>query len=702
MAVDLLARLPRAETCAVDPPAETRRIDPSVPEARALLRGGWSRRVKDRRRGLTFVTNLRDRASLTFLVERARDLRLEIRCQPASREPGVALAAALNGTPLARIALEPSLARYGIPLPGERLRRGWNELTFLHEGESRGSDRAPVVAWYRMDFLDPAAPAAVADRARRRLFIPFGVQVDYFVETPPRSVLQVEGLDFRGAGELAVGVSGDGGEQGAAGSVARDVSRWRLPVGGEVRSFARLRLVARAASPASAEGGVRLVAPALWAPAPPPRPREPSAPFPLSAAQLGGPPNIVLYVVDTLRRDRLGCYGYLRPVSPHLDAFAREATLFEDAVGQSSWTRASMASLFTGLWPGSHGAMGRLDRLAPEATALAETLRAAGYRTAAIVTQPNVDKVFGFDQGFDSYARIDGKVSSEVVHQAAVRWLDGPQRAEPFFLYLHTVDPHDPYVPAEKYRRRYAPGSEDLVAELARHPRRRWPPTRQMIRRLGDLYDAEIATNDDRFGALLEALRQRGLFDEALVVFVSDHGEEFQEHGAWTHGKNLHVETLDVALLVKFPRQRKGLRNTRPVQHADLVPTLLDYLGLEAPPGLDGRSLIALLGGADADGETARIFSHLHLLGALNVSVVAGDWKLMQRRFPGDLRVERLFDRRRDPAEREDLAAARPITAAALRAMIEEKLAEGPRFAREEAVLDPQTAESLRALGYLP
>jgi arylsulfatase A-like enzyme len=221
---------------------------------------------------------------------------------------------------------------------------------------------------------------------------------------------------------------------------------------------------------------------------------------------------------------------------------------------------------------------------------------------------------------------------------------------------------------------------------------------------LSDLYDAEIAFNDDSFGTLLDFLEKRGLYDDTLIILASDHGEEFKEHGRWRHGANLHVETLNFPLIVKFPDQREGLRVEEAVQHIDLLPTILTGVGLDVPDVLEGRDLAAIARGTSpaAESEPSGIYSHLRLgRGPLIHSLVSGQWKLIRKQTAEGWELS-LFDWWQDPTEIHNRASERPVMAAVLSALIDEKVALLQESAGvEEVTLSKELEEDLRALGYL-
>ncbi len=350
--------------------------------------------------------------------------------------------------------------------------------------------------------------------------------------------------------------------------------------------------------------------------------------------------------------------------------------------------------------------------LSEEAVTLAERLRAQGYHTAGFVTNGNVSRHFGLAQGFDTYQLLPQHRSAATdTNAAAAEWLDtGWTQDAPFFLYLHTSEPHAPYTPPLPFRQRFAPGAQDdnlsRLRFLKRIEKGEIPVTPELRRNLIDLYDAEIAANDDAFGALLDLLAKRGLAETTAIVFVSDHGEEFFDHGGWEHGKTLHAEMLDVPLIVRVPGLAAGKVVERQAQHADVVPTILDFLGLPAtPPHLEGRSLLPwMTGGATAageeDGAEPEAFSWLDEGGVRSAAVTTPAWRLIESRLPLFGRL--LYDRRADPTELRDLTGKSPVRAGFFGARLrgEEHLRKGTLRAGE-ATVDPELRRQLEALGYL-
>ncbi len=425
-------------------------------------------------------------------------------------------------------------------------------------------------------------------------------------------------------------------------------------------------------------------------------------------------PNVVLYVVDTLRADRLGCYGYPRATSPRMDAFARSALVFPDAVAQSSWTLPATASLLTGRTPPRHGAVDVDTQLRPDAVTLAERLSVRGYRTAAFVTNSLVSQSYGFERGFSEFhlyaekplerpatylpaRRLDGRLR---------RWLERNATGAPFFLYVHATDPHWPYVPAPRHARpfRSTARSDDEERAVVRaagayffgnehHGERPTTMPKERVAVLSDLYDGEVRAADEAFGSLLDDLDRLGLLEQTAVVLTSDHGEDFLDHDGLGHGQTLHEEVLHVPLLVRLPGGvRGGERIERPVQQVDVAPTILDLAGVAFGDDVEGRSLL------DTIDTNREIASHLDHLGVRFDSITTERWKairdLGRRAAVAPLAV---YDRFADRPERHDLAPERTVLAGYARQRLRRavtSLAPGPE-------VDAAVLARLRALGYV-
>jgi arylsulfatase len=386
------------------------------------------------------------------------------------------------------------------------------------------------------------------------------------------------------------------------------------------------------------------------------------------------PPNVVVYLVDTLRKDHLSVYGYHRETSPRLAEFARDAVRFETAYSPTSWTRPAVASLLTGVSPLRHGAVSRADRLDPRVRLLPQYLAPAGYHSAAFVTNPNVLPAWGFSRGFDAFVDVKGRrtpARADEINEAVFQHLREAAR-EPFFLYVHTVDPHAPYRAPRPF--------DTSFPRPTRRELRSPDPERAARARLARVvanYDAEIRFNDHEFGRLLDFLDARGLYRDALVVFTADHGEELRDHGELGHGFSLFEEVVQVPLLVKLPGNAHAGRVVRtPASLLDVPPTILRAAGVEPASGVEGMDLLELLRAEDAGEAVSRsLFLDLDLVGvaarhSLAGGVVSGAYKLLELREPrSDLL---LFDLARDPGERRNAAAETPELAEHLRSLLAE------------------------------
>lgn len=336
-------------------------------------------------------------------------------------------------------------------------------------------------------------------------------------------------------------------------------------------------------------------------------------------------PHVFIYLIDTLRADHLSCYGYYRKTTPCIDEFAKDSVLFKNGFANASWTKPAVGSVLTGRYPNKHGAEDRKDKLAGEVMMLPEILYDHGYHTAYITSNGNVTRDYNFDQGsifytddFSSFFRAKygelrtaeetGRVlyhSSEFVNAAFATFVEGQlsRSKGPAFAFLHTVDPHDPYTPEEPFLKFKREGEmkDDLVfgnkIRLKNYEEGMSPHDVAFI---VSLYDCEIAHNDYYFGEFVKYLKRQGLYDDSFIVLIADHGEQFNEHGEFLHGYSIYNEEIHVPLIIKFPqREFAGAQPEFYVSQVDVVPTILDYLGITIPPEVEGTSILQLLQNAE-------------------------------------------------------------------------------------------------------
>jgi arylsulfatase A-like enzyme len=380
-----------------------------------------------------------------------------------------------------------------------------------------------------------------------------------------------------------------------------------------------------------------------------------------------------VYLVDTLRADHTGPYGYARDTTPELDAFARDAVVFEKAIVSASWTKPSVASLFTSLPPGRHRAVQLRDRLDDDLLTLAEMLQARGYATGAAIANSVIYlPEANFHQGFDYFEGLHGAEDrpSKIVEAApvvdrALAWLEAREGLATF-LFVHTMDPHVPYTPPAPFDRRYEPYPTE--GHSGQDPRTDYkePLDRERLRAQ---YDGEIAYGDREFGRFVRELKVLGRYDEALIVFLADHGEEFLDHGQWLHGRSVFDELVRVPLVLKMPGRREaGRRVAQQVQVVDILPTVLESQGLPVPPppAIAGRPLQAVLWRRAEEREALSEISHR---GIVAHGLRTNRDKYIRRFSPET--DELYFDLVKDPMEQRSILGSNPERERFLRAGVE-------------------------------
>ncbi len=416
------------------------------------------------------------------------------------------------------------------------------------------------------------------------------------------------------------------------------------------------------------------------------------------------PRNLLLVLVDTLRADHLGSYGYARDTSPHIDAFAERAVLFTEARSQAPCTAPSVMSLLTSRHALRFGTVGGELGF----PSLAGILKQAAFATAAVSASPvvrntpsNVNPRGGFGVGFDEFHEGCLWQDAACVNREALRLLES--LPEPFAIYLHYMEPHAPYQPPESHPRRFAgesPGPEEIgqgnpqpfARRLYREGGRPEELGEAQRRHLIDLYDEEIAYFDGRFAELLAALERRGLAQRTLVVLLSDHGEEFLEHGDFLHCRNLYDTGIRTPLLMRIPGVAAGRRSAGPAQNLDVVPTVLDYLGVAADGlAFEGHSLRSIL---ESGGELER--PSISTWAGMR-SIASGPYKLI---VDTERRSTELYDIRADPGETKNVAEEHLTQVRGLYRYSREQLA-GVRAVDGEDDGLSRMQEQLRALGYL-
>jgi arylsulfatase A-like enzyme len=433
------------------------------------------------------------------------------------------------------------------------------------------------------------------------------------------------------------------------------------------------------------------------------------------------PRNVILISIDTLRRDHLGCYGYPADVSPTIDRLAAGGVRFADASSAAPWTLPSHTTMLTGLYPGHHGVRDYAHQLPPERVTLAEVLAEHGFQTFCVlntfgIADPRFEILQGFAPEQRRYVRETetGEQGQKVILNSgpevlaeARAFLEGRDRDRPFFLFVHLYDPHTDFTPEPAYRERFVDpyggeldGSTGQLLWVRQNGLTLGPAD---LRFLKQLYAAEIRQTDDELGEFVGFLDGQGLMDDTLIAVVSDHGEEFQEHGGLLHGRTQYEELLAVPFVLHGPGVPAGTVVEEPVSLVDLMPTLLGRLGLPVPPGLDGIDLASSWSGGTlpervlfAEADHNNVVDGQSVLG-IRAMARRGDQKLL---LDVDTGRTSLFDLARDPGETEDLAGARADAVRELLGALERHRASGVAARGSGKELSPDESDLLKQLGY--
>ena len=427
----------------------------------------------------------------------------------------------------------------------------------------------------------------------------------------------------------------------------------------------------------------------LASPPVPPTVATPFATTPSPAPQrIRSDVNVVLITLDTFRTDRISSYGSRRVDTPNIDAFAAEGVRFTNAASAVPFTLPAHSSIMTGLYPPGHGVRENVGYVLDERyPTMAELLGKAGWATAGFVSAFVLDGRWGIGRGFDHYfdnfdlremetpdmASVQRDGADTVAE--AVRWLDARPVDRPFFVWLHLYDAHEPYTPAEPFKSEYP----------------------------GRPYDAEVAYTDSMVGRFRQALEERGLLERSLVVITADHGEGLGDHGEKFHGYFVYDSTIHVALIVRPPSEARAGRVVRQaVSHVDILPTILEAVGLPAPVTLQGRSLMPLIEGREETWDrpvySESLYPLLHYGWAPLRAIRSERFELI------DVPEPELYDLAEDPNEEHNLYDQDPVRAAGLTAELAtlRRRIEGPEQGGDAGPeMDERTLAQLQALGYM-
>ncbi len=587
------------------------------------------------------------------------------------RVPKQRLSVFVNEKAAGTVEVSTSWADYPLPVPAALLQSGENRirLTFRAAGAAGGGKRS--AASLARVVLGPAGETGplpetsaltpgdhtLAGSARRGFALSGPGRLSFFVQVPEGGKLAVAYGSPGDGAAIAVRVVRDG-------APARTVFDGPVPAGRFTEAIWDL----------AAEGGqaVRVdligkTGATVWA-----QPRlvvaEP-APAPLPEHHFR---TVFLYMVDTLRADKVRVYNpKTRVQTPHFDAFAADATRFAWNQVPGTWSLPSHASILTGVYPSVHKAIAHEARLDPKVPFLAELLKKAGYRTALFSSNGYVSSKWGFDRGWDeirNFIRENLPNGADYIWKTATKWMDAPaNQHKPQFLYLATVEPHVIYNPKKEFLARYwtrpykgpiRPNISGVQLGQIKSGKLKIDDTDKAY--LEALHEGEITQADSLFGAFIADLKTRGLYDTAAIVVVSDHGDEFWDHGDVGHAQGVYQELVHVPLIIRAP----GLLPAGKVIHADveamdLFPTLLEMAGVAVPRGTQGSSLLPVV--QDETGNSPRAaFSQ-------NLNVTRGLKVARYRFIHGGLDRVELYDEIEDPREQKNLASSRPVALRALR-----------------------------------
>jgi arylsulfatase A-like enzyme len=607
-------------------------------------------------------------------------------------------------------------------VPAEQLKVGENllQLRIARSGASpRGGEASLALDWIRIGPAeaahDAARPPALAELASTGatpvLRIASGDRLAYGFEVPEGAELRASLAAHDGA-RLRIVAERDGKPAETLLTTKAAKEAVRIPLGRFAGELVRLSL--------RAEGGsrVELHKPEVVV--------IDNAAFPKAAAG-AQPKNVIIVLVDTLRADKLSAYTPgSRVQTPGMTTFLQTAAVMKNARTQENWTKPSIATLLSSLLPWQHNAVTGDAKVPASVELMPELLQDRGYYTGAFIANGYVSDKFGFKQGWNTYRnyiREGRRTIAQEVAADVVEWLDKRPKEKPFFLYVHTIDPHVPYKPPKSFLDLYDPAPYSGPVDFSR--------TNELLEkikigsmklnardkvRLEALYDGEISYHDVHFAATLRALEERGLDKETVIVVTADHGEEFWDHGSVGHGHSVYDELLHIPMILRIPGITEGKQNLPDaVGLVDVMPTVLDAIGQEKPADLVGASFLPELKGQGTTAPRTAVSGFMQSWRTVGV----GSFKLLQR-APENMW---LYDVKNDPGEQKDISKERPLALRYARSLLGITIAEGENGKRygggdqnaqpakaapakrqhkeEKTDIDPETEKQLRALGYV-
>jgi arylsulfatase A-like enzyme len=617
----------------------------------------------------------------------------------------------VDGQALDTVALEPEWATQVCRLPaGVTIEAGRHSFELRFAKAAKGPSAEVDWVWLRTDTttaevvpLPRLMPIRLGDKTRRALAVPSARTYAFYLQPPAHGTLVFDyGADR--ALEFSVQVAADGAEPEQIFSAVATANEWieaEVDLSTWGNRAVRVDLVA-SGEPALAGWGEPEVMVARSA-------QEPAVPAPVAA-----PKNLIVLVMDTARADVFKPFNPgSRLIAPAMDRFVAQGTKFLRAYNADNWTKPSVATILTGLYPTTHTAE-RVPSVVPaDVELLSEVMKGHKLATGGFVANVFVSEAFGFLQGWDHYVNyIDEKRPSEArfVFRDAIKWIED-QEGEPFFAYIQTIDPHVDYRVDREFSQLYYPGAYTgpvgpslSGVEQAAISRGTMAATEDDLDWIRALYSGEVSYHDRHFGLFLEQLETLGLVDNTLVIVTNDHGEELNDHGHLGHGHSLYEELLRAPLAIRYPGLfPAGKQIDEVVEQVDLFATILEVMDLPARDS-DGLSLMPLVRGEPY--QRPRYAVSEYRTGKRSIRV--DGWKMI-RSANGNAS---LYDLDADPGEQNDLAKTHPIARALCDVYLGEALANldkstrfvssgaGRKFKAGEAKIDPELHRQLEALGY--
>lgn len=441
-------------------------------------------------------------------------------------------------------------------------------------------------------------------------------------------------------------------------------------------------------------------------------------------------PNILLVEVDTCRADHLGCYGYSKPTTPNIDEFASQGVVFENFYTTATWTRPSVASLMTSMYPGQLGIANHTSFIPDEPIRMAMCMKQRGLTTLGLSANGHIAKKWGFARGFDEFVEMwmSGKDRSEGLpseQRALLHAADNVSEAlfpmleknkdKWTFSFAFYIDPHAPYTRRDEFlplfeKMPYGGEIDGTIASLKKLNQNYFQNPMEYngdIAHITNLYDGEIAYFDKFFGMLIDELKELGLYEKTLIVLTSDHGEAFYEHFTRSHGKTVYQYETHVPLIIRGPGVPKGLRVPEVVSSVDIMPSMLEYVGAGIPEQCVGKSFWKLF---EEPGNNIRRYAFVDERNkkVRKQAIIADKYKLI---YNMNRDTYEFYVLERDPAEREDVFDARHPFIQEFQGMLKEcspyyyENAKNKRVAekanKKPVDMDKDTLENLKALGYL-